>query len=335
MDHLYCAFVQVATSKAIRELTVPPGNSIRLDQFLIMQQVESSRRRARELLASGAVRVNGRLPRKGQPLRTGDVVTIVLATRGAAELSAEPMLPVEVLHADGDVIALNKPSGMPSTARRITDRGTVANFLSARFPELRKVGNTLESGLVHRLDTETSGILIAGRTTSAYARLRRQFRSNVVDKDYLALVAGRLDRPGLITQSIAHMPRRPRRMCVCVNRAKARALGARPAETAFRPLRVAVGATLIAVNIRTGVRHQVRVHLASIGHPVLGDRLYADGLPVDVAAPRLLLHAWRLSFTHPKDGAHLRLQASIPADFRGVLSRLSWQEPKPKEWDQF
>lgn len=310
----------MATSNHQRRLIVPEGPPVRLDQFLIAQGAGGSRRRARELVRSGAVHIDGRPARKGQMLRPGQVVSISAAP--PLELAAEPDLDVEILFTDEAVIAVNKPSGMPSTARRSDDHGCVANFLLGRFPELRAVGaNPLEAGLVHRLDTDTSGILLAARTAQAYAALRRQFRTEAVVKYYLALVAGEVERPGVVAHPIAHMPRRRRRMQACTHPSTAAALGGRRAKTAYWPLRRASGATLIAARIRTGVRHQVRVHLASVGHPVIGDPLYARRC-AGLKAPRLLLHAWRLRLTHPTKGTPLDLRVDIPADFRGLIAAL-------------
>jgi 23S rRNA pseudouridine1911/1915/1917 synthase len=313
---------------------VPAGSPVRLDQFLIAQRAERSRRQARELIALGAVRVDGRPARKGQMVRSGQVVSISSTPGPVVELAAEPALDVEVLFADDALIAVNKPAGMPSTARRNDDRGCVANFLLGRFPELRTLGtNPLEAGLVHRLDTDTSGLLLAARTAQAHAALRRQFRNEAVDKYYLALVAGEVQRSRIITHPIAHMPRRPRRMRACTTPSTAAALGGRRAETTFWPFRRASGATLVAARMRTGVRHQVRVHLASAGHPVIGDPLYARRY-TGLEAPRLLLHAWQLRLTHPTQGRPLDLRVGIPADFRGVLTALPWLEGEPSQWSQ-
>jgi 23S rRNA pseudouridine1911/1915/1917 synthase len=207
---------------------------------------------------------------------------------------------------------------------RPSDHGTVANFLIARYPEMRAVGDSPgDAGLVHRLDNETSGVLLAARTAEAHRFLRRQFREQRTTKEYLALVVGNLGESGRVDTPIAHQPRRPRRMCVCPDKAQALAYGARPAVTRYRPIEKFGSATLVEVGIETGVRHQIRVHLASIGHPVLGDPTYGGHpTPQEPTAPRTMLHACRLRFRHPLTGRLLTVDAPLPADFRAVFEGL-------------
>lgn len=272
---------------------------------------------ARLAIAGGAVLVNGRRGRKGQSLQPGDTV---LADRRALRSvpAAQPELAVSLLYEDAAVIAVDKPAGMPSVARRADDRGTIVNYLIARYPELAAIGGAFEAGLAHRLDTGTSGVLVAGRTDAAWNRLRAQFRRRVVDKLYIAVVQGRVRHRGTVALPIAHRPRRAHEMSVCVDPDRAHALGARPALTYYRCLRRQRDASLLAIRIPTGVRHQIRVHLASIGHPVLGDALYGDG----AAAPRLMLHAARIAFAHPSDGRRVIIRSRLPDDFQAVLRSL-------------
>jgi len=305
---------------------VGDGDGVRLDQFLVRHLPGCSRRQARLAIGAGAVLVNGRRGRKGQALRPGDVVHADRAA-WAGVLAAQPDLAVAVLYEDETVVAVDKPAGMPAIALRAGDRGTVANYLLGRYPELRGVGGTaFEAGLVHRLDTPTSGVLVAARTEVAWRRLREQFRDRRVGKLYLAAVAGDVWHGGSIVTPIAHHPRRPRVMCVCAQPERAYTLRARPALTRFRPVLRVGGATLLAVQIRTGVRHQIRVHLESIGHPVLGDDVYgASAVP---AATRLLLHAARLAFAHPADGRRVFIRSALPDDFQAALRSL--REPPPR-----
>jgi len=294
---------------------------MRLDQFLVRSLPGCSRRTARQAIAAGAVRVNGHPRPKGQFLHSGDTVQVDLAAMDD-RLAAQPELALHVLYADEALIAVDKPAGMPSVARRAADRDTLANALLGHFPELRDGGGAaFEAGLVHRLDTATSGVLLAGRTASAWQALRAQFRARTVDKLYLAVVAGRLQGRGAVAVPIAHHPDRPRQMCLCPDAHRARAWRARPAHTGYRPLRRGSGATLVAIRIRTGVRHQIRLHLASIGHPVLGDPLYGDAASAS-AAPRLLLHAARLGFAHPTDGRRVVVRSALPVDFAAALRDL-------------
>jgi 23S rRNA pseudouridine1911/1915/1917 synthase len=297
---------------------VGDGDGVRLDQFLVRHVPGCSRRQARLAIGAGAVLVNGRRGRKGQALRPGDVVRADRAAWDGAP-AAQPDLAVSVLYEDGTMVAVDKPAGMAAIALRVGDRDTVANYLLGRYPDLCGVGDAaFEAGLAHRLDTATSGVLIAARNDAAWRRLREQFRDRRVDKLYLAVVSGDVRRGGTIVTPIAHRPRRRREMCVCEQPERARLLRARPALTRYRPLWRLGEATLLAVRIPTGVRHQIRVHLASIGHPVLGDPVYGETAATP-AAPRLLLHASRLAFAHPVDGRRVIIRSALPEEFLAAL----------------
>ncbi len=305
-------------------LVVPDGPPMRLDIFLTSAVPGLSRRHTRDLIAQGTVRVNGRRAAKARLVGPRDVVSIAGGRpHPQRDLAPQPELLVRVLYEDADLIALDKPPGLPSLALRSGDRDTIANFLVARHPGIQTVSsNPLEAGLVHRLDTGTSGVLLAARTPVAHAHLRNQFRARRVAKRYLALVAGDCASAGSIAAPIAHVPRHARRMCVCPDPDQAARLHARPAHSAFRPLARFGVATLLAVDIRTGVRHQVRVHLASIGHAVLGDETYQPRGISTVLVPRLMLHARRLRLLHPADERPIALRAPLPDDMRAMLQSL-------------
>jgi 23S rRNA pseudouridine1911/1915/1917 synthase len=276
-----------------------------------------SRRQLREIIASGAVRVNGRRAHKGILVRRSDVVWIDPAARALAGGPApQPELALSVLCVDDAIIAVDKPSGRPATARRPGDRDTVANALLAHFPEVAESSaSALEAGLVHRLDTGTSGILLAARTSAAYRDLRAQFASRRIGKLYLAVAAGTVAGSGRIAIPIAHAPGQPDQMRLGTDRGFRRGRAGRFAQTRYRALRRGADRSLVAVAIATGVRHQIRVHLAAIGHPIVGDPLYGVA---PVAPGRLLLHAARLRFRHPTSGAIIVLHAPLPAEFLSV-----------------
>jgi 23S rRNA pseudouridine1911/1915/1917 synthase len=293
---------------------------LRVDAFLARHVPHCSRRLAQRAIAAGEVRINGRRARKGQMVTAGDVVDVPEALTQPQALRPNPQLEVPVLYEDAAVIALDKPAGMPSHALRAEETETAANFLLARYPELAAVGkNDLEPGLVHRLDTDTSGVLIVARTPEAYAALRRQFTAHLVTKEYLAVVHGDVPAPGDVRAPIAHDRRNRRKMRVCSGREET--VRARPALTHYAPLERFGDHTLLAVRIPTGVMHQIRVHLASIGHPIVGDRLYGVPSPESVA-PRHLLHASRLVFDHPQTGKPIAIESPLPSDFATLLERL-------------
>jgi 23S rRNA pseudouridine1911/1915/1917 synthase len=290
--------------------------AMRLDHFLGQHVDGLSRRAAREAIDAGQVRVNGRHARKSAPVAPGDVVEVADEALVAPRPAPSPDLAIDVVYEDSALVVVDKPAGLPTLARRDGEEATVASFLVGRFPDCADAGDVpLEAGIVHRLDNDTSGLLVAARTPEAYRNLRRQFAERQVVKEYTALVEGLIREEGWIRTPIAPERRRRDQM-----RASENAPGARPAETHYRPLQQVGRATLLAVRIRTGVRHQIRVHLASIGHPIVGDVRY--GARVDPAARRQMLHACYLELDHPVSGTRLDLRSGIPADFNEAVRRV-------------
>ena len=293
-------------------LTVPADvGSMRIDVFLARHVPGGSRRAAQRALGEGLVRVNGRRVLKRHTVGPGDVVEIPADLVTPPALEPNGALVVPVLYEDAALLALDKPAGMPSHALRPDETETIANCLLARYPETAAVGGgPLEPGIVHRLDTETSGVLLVARTAAAYADLRRQFAAHGVRKEYVAVVEGTVVAAGAIRSALMHAAHNRRKMRIAAREAP----GARPADTRYRPLADGNGRTLLLVRIRTGVTHQIRVHLASIGHPVVGDVLY--GGQRSAAEPaRHLLHATKLRFAHPETGEALTVESSVPPEF--------------------
>jgi 23S rRNA pseudouridine1911/1915/1917 synthase len=284
----------------------------RLDAFVSAVLPELSRRLVRRLIAEGGVRVNGRRAPKGLRLRAGDRVTVPdLPTH----LEPEPDLPIAVVYEDVHLVALDKPGGTPAHALDPRQRGTAAAFLLARYPEMATIGDHLAAGLVHRLDTGTSGLLLAARTAGVYLALRAAFRARTVEKWYLAVVAGcAAPLHGLRTAvPLAHDPRDRRRLAPA-------APGTRgwPAETRIEVLDAGQERSVVQARIRTGLTHQVRAHLALLGHPVLGDRLYG-GPPADLPPDRHALHAAAITLPHPTAGRPLHLSCAPPGDLHALL----------------
>ncbi len=299
----------------------------RLDRFLAARAAVS-RAAARRAIEEGAVRVDGRRARKGQPLRAGERVTVEGPLEDAASLAPapEPDAPLAVLLADDVVVALDKPPGVPTHPLRAGERGTLAGALVARFPECAAVGaDPREAGFAHRLDVETSGVILAARTQAAWDALRRAFREGRVEKRYLALVAGEVAAPGGIDRPLAHDPRDRRRVIAVADPTEAARLGARPSVTRWEPLAAAAGLTLLRASISTGRMHQVRAHLAAAGHPLVGDALYG-GPPALDSAPGHFLHAERIVAPHPSGGT-LDATAPLPASRAAALARLGLDVP--------
>ncbi len=274
-----------------------------------------SRGRAMGWIAEGRVRIDGKRAPKGARVDKGARISVDMPPPD--QPAPQPELPIRIVHADAFVVVADKPAGMPSHPLKPGERGTAANALVARFPELAGVGpHPREGGLVHRLDTDTSGLLLAARTEAAHTLLREQFTARTVEKGYLALVAGELHAGGEIALPLAHEGPKMRAVS---DPEFAEEHGARPALTLFTPLERRRGFTLLEVQIPTGVMHQIRAHLAFIGHPLAGDTLY--GGPSLPGLARHFLHAARLGLAHP-DGSRARFESALPPDLADVVGAL-------------
>jgi 23S rRNA pseudouridine1911/1915/1917 synthase len=293
--------------------------TVRLDRFLA-DAAGLSRARIKEAFERGEVRVDGRRARKGDRAAAGSEVTAELPDE-TSEPVADDTKRLVVLFEDVDLIVVNKPAGMPSHPLENGERGTLGNALVGRNPECAAAGHDpRECGLVHRLDTETSGVLMAAKRPETYAALRRAFGAREVEKRYLALVGGAPGEGGEIDLPLAHDPRSARRMTACATEEEATRLKARPAVTRYRVLERTGDLALLEVDISTGVMHQIRVHLSAIGAPVAGDALY--GGPLVPGLSRQFLHAARIAFRHPTHGEKVTVEAPLPDELRLVLEKL-------------
>ena len=294
-----------------RSLEVPADAAgMRVDVWLA-GALELPRARVKELLERGAVRIGGRPPRKGDRTVAGARVEVTLTDEDPRPVP-QPELPLSEIHLDPQLVAVDKPAGVPSHPLQPGERGTVVNALVARHPECGDASaDPREGGLVHRLDTLTSGALLAARTAEAWRALREAFSGRQVDKRYLAVVTGPVADEGEIDLPLRHRGDHVE---------PAMAGGGREALTDFRVLSRAADASLLEVRIHTGVLHQIRAHLAAIGAPVLGDTDYG-GRPLP-GVDRFFLHAARLGFSHPASGSRLEITAPLPDELRRVLEAL-------------
>jgi 23S rRNA pseudouridine1911/1915/1917 synthase len=261
-------------------------------------------------------------------LREGDRVDlrIPFASTGGG-IVPEPDLPLAILWEDPLFVAVDKAPGMPTHPLHTGERGTVANGLVGRYPEMEGIGfSPREPGVLHRLDRATSGVLLAARKSSAFERLRLEFEQGRVVKSYFAIVQGRPEPEGVIDHPVASKARRGRRVEVMGDHLPRRGLrGVSPAETHFRVVRYGRSFALVRLRMTTGARHQLRAHMAFLGHPVVGDSVYGrDAVPLPPGQPptRHLLHAAELSFFHPADGRPIRIRAPLPSDMRAFLRGL-------------
>ncbi|MCU0271041.1 MAG: RluA family pseudouridine synthase [Acidimicrobiales bacterium] len=278
-----------------------------------------SRSEAAGLVADGAVQVDGDVVRaKAHRLRAGEVVAVAWAPPAALGLVGDPAVAVDVVYADDDVIVVDKPPGLVVHPGAGNDRGTLVQGLLARYPELAGVGAPERPGIVHRIDKETSGLLVVARTPAAHQGLVAQLAARTVERRYTALVWGAFDEPaGLVEAPIGRSGRDPTRMTVTER--------GRPATTRYAvevTFQAPVVVSRLACRLLTGRTHQIRVHLRAIGHPVVGDDRYG-GVRESLVVPRLFLHAAHLGFEHPTRGGHLAFDAPLPADLTDVLARLS------------
>jgi 23S rRNA pseudouridine1911/1915/1917 synthase len=278
----------------------------RLDGFVLAACPTLSRRLFRRLIDDGAVRVDGRRAARGTRIAPGARVTLP-----PVALEPEPDLPVSVRYVDDDIVVVDKPGGMPGHALDPRQRGTVAAFLAARFPETAGVGDPLSSGLAHRLDTGTSGLQMAARSGQAFGRLREAFRAGEVTKRYLAIVSGTPPAHVVIDTPLAHDLRDRRRMIAATAGHRAW-----PARTEVTLSETRAGTALVTATLRSGVTHQVRAHLAQLGHPVLGDVRYG-GPDAGLPARRHALHASALEPAGRLAGLP-RFESGLPADLRAL-----------------
>ncbi len=288
-----------------------PGE--RLDAFLARRLAEHlSRSHAAKLIADGLVTLNGAPAKAAHRLARGDHVVAIVPAAEVPTLVAEA-IPLRIVYQDSDVIVVDKPPGLTVHPSVGHPRGTLVNALLALCPELAEIKGTLRPGIVHRLDKDTSGLLAAAKNEAAQADLARQLKERQVHKVYLALVQGRWEPPeGVIDAPIGRHPRRRQRMAVVE--------GGRAALTRYRLREYLRDAySLVEVEPLTGRTHQIRVHFASIGHPVVGDRLYGKA---SALVGRQFLHASRLGFRLPKTGRYREFDSPLPADLEAALEAL-------------
>ena len=283
---------------------------LRLDQFLAKRLPEYSRSRLQQLIRSGFVRLNKQTTRPRQIVRGGDKIHLIEPPLEKIEMRPEP-IPLDVLFEDDDLIIINKPADLtvhPGAGQR---EHTLVNALLSHCTTLSGIGGKERPGIVHRLDKETSGCLVVAKNDIAHRELSKQFAARTVEKIYLALVAGKLRKPtGVIEENIGRHPIQRKRMSVASKRGRA-------AKTEYRVIRSSDQASLVECRLHSGRTHQIRVHLHHLGHPVLGDKIYAPRFTKNF--PRQMLHAWKLGFRHPCTGEWRSFEASLPADFNEAI----------------
>src|SRR5450432_138756 len=297
---------------------------LRLDTYLAARVEGWSRSRLQRLIEDGDVLVNGRTVKPSYKLRAKDEIEVEL-TPPPSSIFAPENIPLDIVYEDDDLVVVNKAAGMVVHPAAGAQSGTLANALAFHFQQLSTQAGVVRPGIVHRLDKDTSGLMVVAKNEAAHEKLADQFREREVFKSYLALVHGVVQKEsGTIDQPLARDPRHRTRMAVV--------RGGRPALSIYRVRQRFERYTLLDVEIKTGRTHQIRVHLAWLKHPVVADEAYGEGRDKTVqdvkvrAAIRKLgrqfLHAEQLGFRHPRTAEAMRFRAVLPAELESFLSAL-------------
>ena len=296
----------------------------RLDSFLTTHIQGWSRARLQQLIEYGEVLVNGKSAKSSQKLHENDEIEVELVSSAAATITPED-IPLTIVYEDSDLIVVNKPAGLVVHPAAGIHSGTLANALAFHFQQLSTQGGTIRPGIVHRLDKDTSGLLVAAKTEVAHEKLADQFRGREVFKSYVALVHGVVEQDhGRIDQPIARDPRNRTRMAVI--------RGGRSALSLYSARHRFDRFTLLDVELKTGRTHQIRVHLSWLKHPVVGDEVYGGGRDNTVQDPKLkaqirklgrhFLHAEQLGFRHPFTDKQMTFKSPLPVELEELVAML-------------
>ena len=284
---------------------------VRLDRFAAGECPELTRTQAQKLIAGGCITVNGREAKPSLKLEAGDRVDIIIPPAPPSPLVAES-IPLHIVYEDEDLLVVDKPPGLTVHPAPGHLDHTLINALLSRVPHLARMGDSLRPGIVHRLDKDTSGLMIVAKNKLAQLNLIEQFKARSVAKAYLVLVKGRLTpEEGVIDAAIGRDAQNRKRMAVVRE--------GRPARTQYRVIKYINEYTLLEIMPETGRTHQIRVHLAAIGYPVVGDAVYGVKSPY---LSRQFLHACRLCFRLPSSGEYVEFKSELPEDLARALEKI-------------
>jgi 23S rRNA pseudouridine1911/1915/1917 synthase len=287
-----------------------PG--VRLDKYICDKLNELSRARVQRLIAEGHVTVNDQLAKAGLRLNAGDRLKVTLPPAPPSPLTPEAM-PLNIIYEDEDLLVVDKPAGLTVHPAPGHPAHTLVNAILARFPHLAALSDSLRPGIVHRLDRDTSGVMAVAKSRLAQTELTEQFKAHSVAKAYLVLVKGHLTpENGVIEAPMGRDPRHRQRMAVVAK--------GREARTEYNVIKYIGDYSLLEVKPETGRTHQIRVHFAAIGFPVVGDKIYGVKSPF---VPRQFIHASRLGFTLPSSGEYKEFNSELPADLAQALEDIA------------
>lgn len=285
----------------------------RIDSYLASKKEELSRSFVQHLIAEGKVFVDGEVPKTSLKLQEGQVVEITEVEKENTSLQAED-IPISILYEDEDIIVVNKPKDMVVHPGAGNHSGTLVNAVLGKH-ELSDMNGEIRPGIVHRLDKNTTGVLVIAKNNYAHQKIATQIQNRETKKEYIALVRGLIkENEGVINMPIGRHPTERTKMAVAKN--------GKEALTKFKVLkRYKEGYTLLEINLQTGRTHQIRVHMAQIGYPVVGDAVYSSGKNL-FGVTSQMLHAHRLGFYHPKTKEWVEFEAPLPEYFVQVLNSL-------------
>lgn len=300
------------------ELTLDaPGE--RLDRALVAAMPDLSRAQWQRLIKEGQVTLAGEPVKASLRLEGGERIVAVIPEIEETELLPEA-IPLDARYEDEDILLINKPAGMVVHPAAGHERGTLVNAVLAYCPDLEGVGGEKRPGIVHRLDKDTSGLILVAKNDRALRHLQAQFKARTVGKVYVALVEGQIQPPSaLIDAPIGRDPRQRKKMSVILSRTGS--TRARPAQTRYRTVTVYDDFTLIECELHTGRTHQIRVHLAYIGYPIVGDTVYGRRKQ-RIPLKRHFLHAAELTFRRPSDNQEMTFRTELPLELQAVLDQL-------------
>jgi len=301
-------------NQIIELLVTDQNDGMRIDAYL-RANTEFSRSRISALMLEGAVSAKGIVQTKpSYKVSAGERVVLTVPQTRPVDIVPQN-IPLDILYQDSDVVVVNKPCGMVVHPAAGNEDRTLVNALLYHVQDLSGIGGEMRPGIVHRLDKDTSGLILIAKNDRAHALLSDQFKERSMEKHYRAVAFGNFrEENGLIDAPIARHPADRKKMAIVPD--------GKPSQTEWKVIERINGTTYLDVHLLTGRTHQIRVHMHSIGHPLLGDRIYAPNIKTNTHIPRLMLHAYSLAFTHPATGERMEMTAPLPEKFNVTLEKL-------------